>query len=117
MFTKFGTCACELQNLLVFSLLVYVGTDIMATMHESHCIFLGALPAHTDPSTNLREKQNRVSMAARLKNYAMSLVFSYRRLLISIVRAKEVQEVSWNTCYVITSGRCLYYFIFCEVVL
>jgi hypothetical protein len=43
--------------------LCYVGTDVMATMHEDH--------------HNLREKQNRFLMAVRLKNYVTSLVFIY----------------------------------------
>jgi hypothetical protein len=46
-----------------------------------------------------------------------SLVFSYRRLLVSNVRAKEVQEVSLKTCYVITSDSYLHHFTFCNVVL
>ena len=87
----------------------------MATMHEGHCVFLRALPAYTDPSTILREKKNRLLMAVRLKNYVTSLVFSYQRLLVSIVRAKEFQEVSRKTCYIITSGRYLHYIVFCNV--
>ena len=56
-------------------------------------------------------------MDLRLKNDVTPLVYIYRRLLVSIVRAKEVQQVSRKAWYFIMPGWFLHYFIFCNVVL